>query len=255
MFNRKAISKLKAIFIIDLIIVAAAAGSYLYLTSQGMITSGPGPAEFTLTDLSIDPSEVEAGDPVIFSFNLTNVGETEGNYTAILLINNSTKDNLNITLAPLESILVNNFTDIETVEGNYTVQIGDLTGSFHVKPAPPTTSNIVFSKLTTTFEASGTYEGWINEPLSITVIATNPTSATDTVGVKLTVSQKDVPENTFTETKRIELEGGQSTSVEFNYSAPSEGIYNFRVNSVATGLVIVNDGTPSVLVVSAGKQA
>ena len=107
MFNRRAITKLKAIFIIDLIIVVAAAGSYLYLTSQGLITSGPRPAEFKLTDLTIDPPEAEAGEAVIIFFNLTNVGETDGNYTAFLAINNSTKENQTLTLAPSESIILN----------------------------------------------------------------------------------------------------------------------------------------------------
>jgi hypothetical protein len=184
MFNRKAFSKLKAIFIIDLIIVAAAAGSYLYLTSQGMITSGPKPAEFTLSDLIVDPPLAEVGENVSITFNLTNVGETDGNYTAFLAINNSTKDNQTITLAPLESSPVN-FTDVENFVGNFTVQIGDLTGSFRIKPAPPTTSNITLSKLLV-----APYEAWVNQPISISVTATNPSSAKDRLGVKLTVTEK-----------------------------------------------------------------
>ncbi len=247
MFNRRAIIKLKAIFIIDLIIVAAAAGSYLYLTSQGLITSGPRPAEFKLTDLTIDPPEAEAGEAVIIFFNLTNVGETDGNYTAFLAINNSTKENQTLTLAPSESIILN-FTDVETVEGNYTAQIGDLTGSFNIKPAPPVTSNIVFSKI-----SALPYEGWMSEPIIIKVLATNPSSATDTVGVKLSVTHKET-QSTFTETKRIELEPGQTTTVEFKYNATAEGIYNVKIGNLATGFVIVPTGMHSLLVVSAPKQ-
>ena len=57
MSSHRGISKLKALLLIDIIIVALAAGTYLYLTSSGMITQGPKPAEFQLADLGITPAE------------------------------------------------------------------------------------------------------------------------------------------------------------------------------------------------------
>ena len=48
--------KLKAILIIDLIIIGAVAGAYLYLQDNGAIASTPKPAAFTLSDFSIDPT-------------------------------------------------------------------------------------------------------------------------------------------------------------------------------------------------------
>ena len=50
MLSRSAVVKLKAILIIDLIIVGAAAGVYFYLQDQGLVTGASKPATFTLTD-------------------------------------------------------------------------------------------------------------------------------------------------------------------------------------------------------------
>ena len=55
--SRLAITKMKAILIIDLIIVTIAAGTYLYLQSQGEFTSiALKPATFIVTDLIINPN-------------------------------------------------------------------------------------------------------------------------------------------------------------------------------------------------------
>jgi hypothetical protein len=88
-----ALPKLKSILIIDLLIVSIASGSYFYLQSQGLVTMGPQPATFSLTDLVIDPNETEAGEPVAISVNITNIGETEGNYTVELMVNNLSVEN------------------------------------------------------------------------------------------------------------------------------------------------------------------
>ena len=242
MSNRRAFGRLKAVLLIDVLVVAIAAGTYLYLTSQGVLTQGPRPAEFALSDLTIDPVQAETGDPILVSINVTNVGETEGNYTIELLVNNSTKANETIVLTPLESN-VTTFTDVETAEGNYSVQIGDLTGTFSLKAAPPETSSITLSKVIAT-----PYEAWIDQPITIKATATNPSSVADSLNVKLSVN------NVVVETKRVDLEAGQSTDVAFNYSSTSEGIFNVKVNSQVTGFVIVPTGYHSILVVSSPKQ-
>ena len=242
MFNHKAIGKLRAILIIDILIVASAAGAYLFLTSQGVLTQGPKPAEFTLSNLTVDPNQMDAGDPVSISVNVTNVGETEGNYTVELLINNSTMANVTLDLSPLESN-VTMFTDVETVEGNYTVQVGELSGSFKVNPAPIETSSITLSKVIT-----DPYEGWVNQPIIIKATATNPTSAADSLTVKVNVN------GTVVETSRVDLEAGQSTQLQFTYNASAEGIYSVKVNNQVTGFIIVPTGMHNILVVSSPKQ-
>ncbi len=250
MFNRRAFGRLKVILLIDILIVAIAAGSYLYLSSQGALNEGPSPAEFVLSDLTIDPNQTDAGSPISVSVNITNVGETEGNYTFELFVNDLTKANATVDLVPLESN-VTTFTDLETVAGNYTVQIGNLTGAFNVTPAAPETSSIVLSTVTAGFLVDGVYvpyEGWVSQPVIVKAIATNPSSAADSLSVKLNIN------NAVVATKRVDLEPGQSAPVEFNYNVSSEGIYNVRVNTQTTGFIVVPTGYHNLLVVSSPKQ-
>ena len=70
MLTGVALGKLKAILIIDLIIVAFAASGFLYLQSTGQIEFGPREAEFELTNFIISPSSVEVGMPVAISVNV-----------------------------------------------------------------------------------------------------------------------------------------------------------------------------------------
>ena len=179
--SRSAIVKLKAILIIDLMIIGAAAGVYLYLQNQGVITSAAKPATFTLTDLTINPLEAYVGDAVQISVNLTNIGDLEGNQTLNLEINNVVKDTTNVTLAGNSTEVVE-FTYIETVEGNYTVKVGDLTADLIIKPAPPESSKILLSNL-----ISNPYEVWVNENVTITANAVNPSGQLDKLTVKIMI--------------------------------------------------------------------
>ena len=96
--SHSAVVKLKAILIIDLIIIGAVAGAYLYLQDNGAIASTPKPAAFTLSDFSIDPTTAEVYDPILISFNLTNIGDLQGSYIANLTINNIPVQNQTINL-------------------------------------------------------------------------------------------------------------------------------------------------------------
>ena len=64
MLSRSAVVKLKAILIIDLIVIGAAAGTYFYFQGQGLIATGAKPATFTFSDLTINPLEAYTGESV-----------------------------------------------------------------------------------------------------------------------------------------------------------------------------------------------
>ena len=236
MVSRSAITKMKAILIIDVIVVAIAAGTYIYLQNQGILTYGSKPAEFTVTDLTINPLEAEAGEPVFISVNVTNVGEETGNYSANLTINDALKGNQTITLIGGTSTTVE-FTDIENSEGNYTVKIDGLSGWFLIKPAPPTTSNISLSDL-----LISPYEAWVGDPISIKVTVSNPSGAADSLSVKLRIN------DTTIETKKVELAAGQKTTVEFNVTESSEGTYSVIIGSLARKFKIVPTGKHTLVI-------
>ena len=119
MLSRSAVGKLKAIFVVDLIIVAAAAGAYLYLLDQGVITGAAKPAELVMSGLVVSPQAAFVGDTIQITLNITNNGEVAGNDTFNLLINEQIKDTTNITLANGESQKLD-FSDIEKQPGKYT---------------------------------------------------------------------------------------------------------------------------------------
>ena len=211
MLSRSAIVKLKAILIIDLIIVGAAVGAYFYLQDQGLVSGSPKPAEFQFTDLIISPLEAYVGDTVQISVNVTNIGGVEGNTTFNLQINGAIKDTANITLAGNSSDIAA-FTDIETAVGTYNVQIGGLNGNFTVKEAPPETSKIVLSDLKV-----NPFEVWANEAVNVTATATNPTAQADKLTVKMSVDDVVVGSQV------VALEAGANQNVVFTVNATHRG--------------------------------
>jgi hypothetical protein len=182
MLSHSAVGKLKAILVMDIIIVAVAAGTYIYLQNEGLIATALKPAEFSVTDLTINPFEAEEGEPTSFSVNVTNIGDLEGEYIANLTINNALVANQSIILSGNDTSAIVEFTYLAETVGNYTVEIGGLTGSFRIKEAPPTASNIRLSNMLV-----NPYEGWVDQPITVTVVATNQGSETDTLSVKLYV--------------------------------------------------------------------
>ena len=241
MNSGSAMTKLKAVFLIDLIIVAAAAGAYIYLQNQGLIVGAPKPAEFIVTDLTVTPSEAEEADPVLISANITNIGDLEGTYDANLTINGV------LTQTQIVSVLGNNtsviveFTVIEENIGDYTVELGGLTGSFKIKEAPPTSSNIHLSN-----PVVKPYEGWVNQTITITVTANNPSSEADRLSIKFMV------DDSLVETRKIELAAGATITLEFSYNATTEGKHTFKVNSISGTFTIVPTGYHTLMINRSG---
>jgi len=240
--SRKAIGKMKAILIIDLLIVAAVSGTYFYLENQGLIaTAAPKPAEFTVTSIKINPVDAETGESVLISANVTNIGDMEGIYLANLTINNMLRANQTIVLAGNKTSTIVDFTDIEQTVGSYAVGIGGLNGSFTVKLAPPTTSHIQLSNLLT-----NPYEVWPNQPVNVTATASNPSTENDSLTVKLTV------DNSLVETQVINLAAGATTTVEFTCNAITEGTHTVQLNDLPGQFTIVKTGYHTLIINRSG---
>ncbi len=242
MLSRSALVKLKAILIIDVLIIGAAAGVYFYLQDQGALATGSKPAKFTLTDLSITPPEAYVGEAIQISVNLTNIGDLEGNQTINLEINDAVKDTMNVTLAGNSSQLVE-FTDIELVEGTYTVKIGDLTGSFTLNPAPPESSKIILSNF-----ISDPYEIWAYDNITFTANAVNPSDQPD----KLTV--KAMIDDVIVGTQVISLDAGakQTVQITVNASDVTEGKHSAKLNTLTGSFVVVQTGYHTLIINRSG---
>lgn len=236
MKSRSAVGKLKAILIIDLIIVAAAAGAYLYLLNEGAITGASRPAEFNFTPITISPESAYIGDTVVMTLNVTNTGDVIGNDTVNFLINNQIKDTVNFTLANGESQELE-FSDIENNPGTYTVQVSSIstgssvTGNFTVALPPPESSKIVLSDFKST-----PYESWPNDTVTVTAIARNPSSDPDRLTIRVTVDGVTV------QTMLLEMNASSTQTVSFNLTAAEEGKHVVKLNSLQGSYTVVKEG-------------
>ena len=241
MLSRSARAKLKAILIIDIIIISGAAGAYFYLQNKGYITTGAAtPAKFTLKNLTVNPSNATLGDAVLISVNVTNVGELQGNDTIDFIINDALAFTENVTLIGGMSQNVT-YNAIETTAGNYPVQVGTLTSSFQINPPPPGSSSILLSNINL-----DPIEAWPDQPVNVTATAQNPSKQADRLFVMAKVD--GVPEAT----RLIEMNASSSITVLFTVNATSEGSHTVALNTLTTSLNIVKTGYHTLTVERSG---
>ncbi len=240
MLSRSAVVKLKAVLIIDLIIVGAAIGAYFYLQDQGVIAGPLKPANLVLSDFQISPTSAYIGDTIQISANVTNYGDVDGNATYSLQINGVEKDALNVTLASQMSQLLE-FNDIENTPGTYTVVLGNGTGTFTVKEPPPDTSKIVLSNYKAT-----PYETWPGKDTNITVTATNTSPDPDSIYIRVTV------DGVLFTSKMVEMDGGATQTLSFPVNATDEGKHVVLVNSLRGTFTIVKEGYHTVTINRSG---
>ncbi len=237
MHSRSAMAKLKAILLIDLIIVAVATGIFLYLANQGLVAVALRPAEFTVTNLVIDPLQANVGEPISISANLTNIGDLSGNYTLSLIINDMIKENQTIRLAGGISSIVG-FTDIESVKGNYTVALGNLVGTFTVKAALPEVSHIVLSNLVVS-----PAEAAVGGSVIAKVSAKNNGPERESLLVEIMVDERLVDSTT------VLLSAKSGRDFEFRIQATAEGKHKIRVNNLFGAFTVVPAGMHTLSII------
>ena len=119
------------IFIIIIGIVTACSATEVSVPEQ---TAGKAPSEvlaFETTELAINPAEVNPGVEVIITAQVINTGDTEGIYTAGLMIDDITTATTEVTLAAGANQLVS-FAGSMSAPGTYKVTWTELVGEFLV---------------------------------------------------------------------------------------------------------------------------
>ncbi len=119
------------IFIVLIGIVTACSATEVSVPEQ---TAGKAPSEvlaFETTELAINPAEVNPGVEVIITAQVINTGDTEGIYTAGLLIDDITTATTEVTLAAGANQLVS-FAGSMSAPGTYKVTWTELVGEFLV---------------------------------------------------------------------------------------------------------------------------
>jgi uncharacterized membrane protein len=92
------------------------------------------PAIFRVTDLNVDPAEVEVGKEVTISVLVSNIGAAEGSYTVVLSVNQVFVESEAVTLAAETSTRVE-FKVAKNEAGTYTVELGGVEGEFTAEEA------------------------------------------------------------------------------------------------------------------------
>ena len=93
------------------------------------------PAKFTVTDLSISPTEVEVKQKITISVKVTNTGEQTGSCTIDLKVAGAIVDTKTVTLAGGESTTVT-FELVKGEVGTFDVEVAGLKSAFLVKEIP-----------------------------------------------------------------------------------------------------------------------
>jgi len=89
------------------------------------------PAQISLQQLSINPQQTTAGQPLTILTNVVNTGDEAGNYNVILKINGQVEQTRMVSVGPQGTQLVK-FTITKAQPGTYTVNVGDQKASFIV---------------------------------------------------------------------------------------------------------------------------
>jgi uncharacterized membrane protein len=92
------------------------------------------PADFSVSELRVDPTQIYVGGEVTISVRVANGGGARGSYTVVLKIDQSTLDSETVTLGAGESTTVE-FRVTEQNPGTYDVDVNSLTAEFSVKAA------------------------------------------------------------------------------------------------------------------------
>ena len=119
------------IFIVLIGIVTACSATEVSVPEQ---TAGKAPSEvlaFETIELAINPAEVNPGVEVIITAQVINTGDTEGIYTAGLMIDDITTATTEVTLAAGANQLVS-FAGSMSAPGTYKVTWTELVGEFLV---------------------------------------------------------------------------------------------------------------------------
>ena len=175
------------------------------------------PAAFTVSELSISPSEVIPGEKVNISVSVTNTGDLTDSYELDLRIDDKIEETREVTLAGGETEELT-FTVARDKSGSYTVSLDGLTGKFVVK-AP---SAFAVSDLSIT-----PAEVEIGETVTIGASVTNTGDISGSYEVTLKINDAVV------EVKKVTLASSASEKLAFTVARDKPGSYIVNIDGLS----------------------
>jgi len=119
-------------------VITASVSHFTTFAIIGAITPPlpPVPAVFSLSNLRIEPAEVEIGEAITITVSVANTGGTKGSYEVVLKINEVVVEKKTVTVAAGSSEIIP-FSVTREEAGSYSVTVDGLSASFTViAPAP-----------------------------------------------------------------------------------------------------------------------
>ncbi len=176
------------------------------------------PLEFTVSNLSIKPSEVKIGQSVTISADVKNELGISDKYVASLWINSTIEDVRYLTVAAGETAPVS-FSVTKKEAGSYQVRIEREMGSFEVLPVVIKPAAFEVSQLSIL-----PAEVKAGEEITISALVTNIGEVEGTYEATLKI------DDVLVATKEVTLAGGESTTVTFSVTRDVAAIYQVEVD-------------------------
>jgi hypothetical protein len=153
---------------------------------------------------------------------VSNVGEEAGNHSVNLTINDVVRETITIQLSGGENTTVE-FTVTEASEGNYSVKIDSLAGTFKIVATPPPPPPPKPAKFAVYALSISPDEAWVGEPIRISVKVRNVGDEAGNISLDLTIN------DVVRENKTVQVPAGALKNVEFTVTESSEGDYSVEV--------------------------
>lgn len=187
-------------------------------------------AEFSVSELAINPKKVKIGETVLISVSITNIGNMQGTYILTLFINGSTEATQTIGLSPGDARIVE-FQVIKNEPGTYIVEVDGLKDSFEVLELTP--ARFILSDLTILPS-----EVEAGESITISVKVANEGEEDGTYTIQLKINNETI------DTETISLSGGESKVVKFTYTIMHPGTYAIEVDGLKRTLNVAEHMPP-----------
>jgi hypothetical protein len=179
---------------------------------------------FSVSNLTITPNQVKAGEPVIINAIVSNNGSEAGTYSAVLRINGIVENITDLMLTPGAS-QATTVTVIKETGGEYYTEVDGLSGTFIVIPLVP--ANFSVRNLVIAPERAKQGE-------TINISATVSNNGEVAGNYSLALKLKGAVETT----EEINLNPGESQRVTFSITKNPPGFYNVELEGLTGRFVI-----------------
>ena len=185
-------------------------------------------AELQLSNLVTNRKEAEVGEPITVSVSATNIGDTNGEFSLELFVNNQERATRTIQLDGGKTSRVQ-FEIVENVEAEYVVKIGTLSTSFRITSEAQPVKPAEFQVTDLTVNPSSVLS---DEVVAVSVMVTNIGEATGDYTVTLRI------EGVTRGTRAVSLAGQATEVVEFEITESNSGTHNVEVGNMFESFIV-----------------